>query len=277
MALIENKGSIQLSKENGTGFLVGQYNGSSYYITNPRNNSKYPKLVEGEDANKTFPGWLAVAADIKDNRGVIIQKYPFPQATASKPLSGYRAYGFDPITGVITGAYDYQGTFLSNAEIDSLGDSSSARFAPGIRLVYTNDESAIFAEIDNWLGIFSDVINPSTGAATANGTSPKHFITAPSAFGKKNADIITNYKFKSDGPIAIDLDSFGDASPKLKIARKSKKAAKLAKKDIDFIYDQQTGYLSYNENGRLPGFGEGGVISILKGGPKLGIQNFEFA
>jgi len=121
---------------------------------------------------------------------------------------------------------------------------------------------------------FDWVINPrATSSPSANATSA---ISSPAAYGKNSADIITNYNPKTDQPIQIDLGSFEGAVGKLKIAKKSKKIAKLAKKDIDFIYDGQKGYLYYNENGKKPDFGEGGIFAILEGKPKAGIGNFGF-
>jgi hypothetical protein len=99
---------------------------------------------------------------------------------------------------------------------------------------------------------------------------------APATYVKSSADIITNYNPKTDQPIQIDLSSFDGAVGKLKIAKKSKKVPKLAKKEIDFIYDSQAGYLYYNENGRQPDFGKGGIFAVIEGSPRAGISNFEF-
>ena len=51
---------------------------------------------------------------------------------------------------------------------------------------------------------------------------------------------------------------------------------KLAKLDIDFLYDQKKGGLYFNENGSDKGFGDGGIIAIFKGGPELTASNLEF-
>jgi hypothetical protein len=106
--------------------------------------------------------------------------------------------------------------------------------------------------------------------------SSKYTLTNPSIFSKSSSDIITNYNPKTDQPIQIDLGSFEGAVGKLKIAKKSNKVAQLAKKNIDFIYDRQQGYLYYNENGKQSDFGKGGIFAILEGSPKVGLVNFEF-
>ena len=51
---------------------------------------------------------------------------------------------------------------------------------------------------------------------------------------------------------------------------------KLAKQDFDFLYDRRKGGLYFNENGSDKGFGEGGIIAILKGAPDLRESNLEF-
>ena len=51
---------------------------------------------------------------------------------------------------------------------------------------------------------------------------------------------------------------------------------KLAKQDFDFLYDEKKGGLYFNENGANKGFGDGGIIAILKGAPELTSDNLEF-
>ena len=43
-----------------------------------------------------------------------------------------------------------------------------------------------------------------------------------------------------------------------------------------FLYDQKKGGLYFNENGAGKGFGDGGIIAILKGAPDLNSDNLEF-
>ena len=73
-------------------------------------------------------------------------------------------------------------------------------------------------------------------------------------------------------------DSFGTASSATFASGKNKKEVKkiLAKQDLDFLYDQKKGGLYFNENGADKGFGEGGIIAILKGAPDLTSDNLEF-
>ena len=102
-------------------------------------------------------------------------------------------------------------------------------------------------------------------------------IQKPSKFNKKSADNITNFNPSTD-TLEIDTDSFGIDSSATFATGKNKKAVKkkLAKQDFDFLYDEKKGGLYFNENGLIKGFGDGGIIAILKGAPELTSDNLEF-
>ena len=78
--------------------------------------------------------------------------------------------------------------------------------------------------------------------------------------------------------LEIDADSFGIDSSATFAAGKNKKTVKknLAKQDFEFLYDEKKGGLYFNENGVDKGFGDGGIIAILKGAPDLSFGNLEF-
>ena len=99
----------------------------------------------------------------------------------------------------------------------------------------------------------------------------------PNKFNKKSADKITNFN-PSIETLEIDTDSFSIDSSATFASGKNKKAVKkkLAKQDFDFLYDEKKGGLYFNENGGDKGFGEGGIIAILKGAPNLTAGNLEF-
>ena len=103
-------------------------------------------------------------------------------------------------------------------------------------------------------------------------------IASPTKFKKKSADKITNFNPSTD-TLEIDTDSFGiDSSATFAVGKNKKKVKKkLAKQDFDFLYDQKKGGLYFNENGSDKGFGDGGIIAILKGAPDLTAENLEFA
>ena len=102
-------------------------------------------------------------------------------------------------------------------------------------------------------------------------------IYAPKKFNKKSADKITNFNPSTD-TLEIDTDSFGIDSSATFASGKNKKVfkKKLAKQDFDFLYDKKKGGLYFNENGADKGFGDGGIIAILKGAPDLTGSNLEF-
>ena len=116
-----------------------------------------------------------------------------------------------------------------------------------------------------------------TPTTTSTQDVVSNVLTLPSQFKKKSADKITNFNPSTD-ILEIDTDSFGIDSSATFAAGKNKKAVKkqLAKQDIDFLYDQKKGWLYFNENGSDKGFGDGGLIAILKGAPDLTSSNLEF-
>ena len=109
------------------------------------------------------------------------------------------------------------------------------------------------------------------------GKSNTNTLEKPSQCNKKSADKITNFNPSID-TLEIDTDSFGIDSSATFAAGKNKKAVKkkLAKQDFDFLYDEKKGRLYFNENGADKGFGDGGIIAILKGAPDLTSSDLEF-
>ena len=99
----------------------------------------------------------------------------------------------------------------------------------------------------------------------------------PDTFTQGFVDEVNNFNTLTD-TIDIDVNSFGiDGSATFAVG-KSKKIVKkkLSKFDTDFIYDKKKGGLYFNENGSEKGFGDGGIIAILKGAPDLTASNLEF-
>ena len=107
--------------------------------------------------------------------------------------------------------------------------------------------------------------------------NPIPIVKKPVIFKKRVADKITDFNSSTD-TLKIDADNFGVNSSTTFAAGKNKKAIKkkLAKQDFDFLYDEKKGGLYFNENGADKGFGDGGIIAILKGAPELSSDNLEF-
>ena len=107
--------------------------------------------------------------------------------------------------------------------------------------------------------------------------SKELYIEAPQEYNQKSIDTIINFK-PSQNIVAIEADTLGiDASATFASAKNNRVAnRKLATQDFDFIYDRKKGFLYFNENGAEEGFGDGGIIAILKGAPDLTVSNFDF-
>ena len=102
-------------------------------------------------------------------------------------------------------------------------------------------------------------------------------INKPFSFNKKSTDKITGFNPSTD-TLEISTVSFGVDSSATFAAARNKKMIKrqFDKLDIDFLYDQKDGGLYFNENGVDQGFGDGGIMAILKGAPGLTADNLVF-
>ena len=111
----------------------------------------------------------------------------------------------------------------------------------------------------------------------ASGAMNKVHIKAPKKYKNKYTNKIRNFNPSTD-TLEIDNINFNiDESPTFASGKNKKTVKKkLAKQDFDFLYDEKTGGLYFNENGADKGFGEGGIIAILKGAPDMTLDNLEF-
>ena len=108
-------------------------------------------------------------------------------------------------------------------------------------------------------------------------SATEYAIKSSGGFNRESSVKINSFYVNSD-ILKIDTDSFGIDSSANFASGKNKKAVKkkLAKQDFDFLYDERKGGLYFNENGSDKGFGDGGIIAILKGAPELSSINLEF-
>ena len=166
-----------------------------------------------------------------------------------------------PDSVTLIGNIAFKGNNLNTVEMPEgtmlLGGS---QFDPGVQITYRERKA--------------------TPSGEANENQDKNQILEidkPSKFNKKSADKITNFNPSID-TLEIDTDSFGIDSSASFATGKNKKTVKkkLTKQDFDFLYDQKKGGLYFNENGADKGFGDGGIIAILKGAPELNSDNLEF-
>ncbi len=112
---------------------------------------------------------------------------------------------------------------------------------------------------------------------TGGNSKSSHIISKPKRFNKKGADVITGFNSLTD-TLKIDRGSFGIDNLSKFTSGISKKVVtkKLANQDFDFLYDESKGGLYFNENGADKGFGDGGIIAILKGSPGITELNIDF-
>jgi hypothetical protein len=102
-------------------------------------------------------------------------------------------------------------------------------------------------------------------------------LTGTPEFGAGTADRITNFNPKEKDKLQIDVSNFGsDAAGTFKIAKNAKAFTKALASTTDFIYLKRTGELYYNENGKLPGYGDGGIFAILENKANITTKNVEF-
>ena len=161
-------------------------------------------------------------------------------------------------------SYDYKSEVaLDVAKIGIFSDTND----PVIGYLYHNDSEGMGER-----NIYSaDLASPYTGCSEIS------LINLPGKFNKKSANKFTNFNSSTD-TLIINTNSFGIDSSATFAAGKNKKQVKkkLAKQDYDFLYDEKKGGLYFNENGADKGFGDGGMIAILKGAPDLNSGNLEF-
>ena len=165
--------------------------------------------------------------------------------------------------------------FKSAADSQCFGDGEREEAVDSI--TKTNNELGKFIQ-DQWWEDPFDIGNLFSVSSEETPKKSNEFtITASLKFNKKSADKITNFNPSTD-TLEIDTASFDIDSSATFASGKNKKAVKkkLAKQDFDFLYDEKKGGLYFNENGVDKGFGEGGIIAILKGAPDLTSDNLEF-
>jgi len=102
-------------------------------------------------------------------------------------------------------------------------------------------------------------------------------LTGTTKFGAITADRITNFNPNENKRLQIDVSDFGsNAAGTFRVAKNAKELTKALASKTSFIYLKSTGELYYNENGKLPGFGEGGIFAIIENKANVTTKNVEF-
>ena len=97
----------------------------------------------------------------------------------------------------------------------------------------------------------------------------------PTGFGKKQMDKILDFDSEELDKILVDRKAFG-LSRKIKFRAVNRKSQlkKASRTKVDFVYENKTGLLYFNENGKKSGFGGGGLFAQLQGKPELFADDF---
>ena len=217
----------------------------------------------------------AVDAEVKGESIYLVGK-----STGNFAQEFYYLTRYDRSSGIETGTWDSKSfSFVGKDKTAwiTIVDDTWEQYE-GTPYAHFKDDFRKFREEFSFLSI------PEHGTGSINSTSGSSNsrdeiieISSPNKFKVKNIDRITNFNPSTD-TLEIDIDSFDIDNPATFASGKNKKVVKkkLAKLDIDFLYSQKKGKLYFNENGENKGFGDGGIIAILKGAPDLTSENFTF-
>ena len=121
----------------------------------------------------------------------------------------------------------------------------------------------------------SDTIVAGKGVDTMTGKDGADYFVykQKNNFGKKKADKVSDFEIDDGDKIVIKGRSFSKGTKKeatFAEAKNKKQAKKLAKQDVDFIYEKKSGKLYFNSNGDKKGFGDkGGFFGIVEDSPEL--------
>jgi len=97
----------------------------------------------------------------------------------------------------------------------------------------------------------------------------------PIGFGKKQMDKILDFDSEELDKILVDRKAFGlGRKIKFRAVNRKSQLKKASRTKVDFIYENKTGLLFFNENGKKSGFGDGGLFAQLKGKPELFADDF---
>ena len=113
-------------------------------------------------------------------------------------------------------------------------------------------------------------------ALTGGGGMDAFLLEGNFGFGSKFADTITDFE---NDRLLISKKDFGiGTKPYKTLLNTVKPEGKLkfsaTKTEHDFVYNEVTGQLYFNENGTDDGWGQGGLIANLEGAPKIDEDNF---
>ena len=263
MKLIEKDGNTELYYQGNT--IFAKHDGKEIRLTGA---SYSQSKTDPDGYNLGDTGWVPIAAETENDK--ITMAWSIENLDDNKSL--FQAPTFSLETGFINGAHLKDGSWADIGTLTSIN--------PEVIQENNNTQLQTWSEYNNlnaeteFKFSLKKVVSPQS---KNNSNEDSTLIKEPSKFQNKFADKITNFSPSTD-TLKIDTNSFGIDSSATFTVGKNKKIVKkkLAKQDSDFLYDQKKGGLYFNENGANKGFGEGGIIAILKGSPDLTANNFKF-
>jgi len=103
----------------------------------------------------------------------------------------------------------------------------------------------------------------------------KFVFDSPGEFGKKVADVVKDFSSKQGDQIIFGDNAFEDlGDPEIGFAQTKSEFKEMLADSIDFVMYQPKGKLYFNKNGDESGFGDGGLMAILKGKPDVDASSF---
>ncbi len=167
---------------------------------------------------------------------------------------------------------------LVDIDLEELQKGGEAQTIERKEVDLATAEAGTSTQQENIIGTSSDdTLAAGKGADKLTGGegADKFAFNTPDKFGKKGADIITDFNPGQGDQIFVSANALPGlrANPSFVIAT-SKKALKAAQKsESDLIYYQPFGQLFYDQNGSAKGFGSGGLFAVLSGAPVLTAEN----
>lgn len=110
---------------------------------------------------------------------------------------------------------------------------------------------------------------------TGRGGPDAFLFETPGEFGKQSFDAVADFMSNKGDTVALAQEAFnGISTVRFQAANGKKETRIAAATNRNIIYNQKTGMLYFNENGRKPGWGDGGEFVKLLGAPEIGSGDF---
>ena len=174
----------------------------------------------------------------------------------------------------------FLGNPLKNVSISASSKLNYSDFPSGVEFTRrSRDQDVEVVEQDQITGVSTD--NAPAGSGTdsdviiGGGGADKFLFYNPGIFGRESATNLTDFDPYEGDSILLDKESFYLGKKiKLKSVTGKKALKKASRSKKDFVYNEKNGFLFYNENGKISGWGDGGLLAIFQGKPELGTSDF---